>query len=529
MSFERKTFFISTNSTCAQEKAKDAFSTTQWQMPEKTGSQCISCSDRKVRERREAFAAANQTAPTSADADSGSTPAWPQDASKADCERYILGAPELALPSVCTKTCQAMYGLKGRKNWHTVAPKLDTSGISAQQKLGYLRAAHTDLSHFGGRDGIVSALKQSGIVWPLIPLDAQFLVDRCDQCRLNTSRDGVCAQPRHLPTPHQAGEVIGWDLKSIVPSKPKKWIMLLAVCFTSHKVWAWDLDPKQASLKNVQNIMLRFFAEHELPAVTWTDNGGQFATVIGQALYNAIGVQPRTIPPGRPQSNGLTEKYNHLLDLTHRGNRAELLAAVIALNQRPLPGLDHSPEQLWRLLRPATSRWQAVHVRKELHGEKPILSDQEWLNFLDAQPLDKEDLRKKAAALADKLLPIKRAIDHKKLRAKMQRQLKWTRRSKQKSQMALLSGDRVVSRTTQYVSRTQPIKYETRGDTVREFTVLHVAQGFVQIQDDQTGEILWKHESFLKAMPRALPPDDQNMPTPCKRCPALLQLAMLPT
>ena len=333
MSFERKTFFISTNSTCAQEKAKDAFSTTQWQMPEKTGSQCISCSDRKVRERREAFAAANQTAPTSADADSGSTRAWPQDASKADCERYILGAPELALPSVCTKTCQAMYGLKGRKNWHTVAPKLDTSGISAQQKLGYLRAAHTDLSHFGGRDGIVSALKQSGIVWPLIPLDAQFLVDRCDQCRLNTSRDGVCAQPRHLPTPHQAGEVIGWDLKSIVPSKPKKWIMLLAVL---------------------------------------------------------------------------------------QGNRAELLTAVIALNQRPLPGLDHSPEQLWRLLRPATSRWQAVHVRKELHGEKPILSDQEWLNFLDAQPLDKEDLRKKAAALADKLLPIKRAIDHKKLRAKMQ-------------------------------------------------------------------------------------------------------------
>jgi len=241
-------------------------------MPEKTGSQCISCSDRKVRERREAFATANQTAPTSADANSGSTPAWPQDASKADCERYILGAPELALASVSTKTCQAMYGLKGRKNWHTAAPKLDTSGISAQQKLGYLRAARTDLSHFGGRDGIVSALKQSGIVWPLIPLDAQFLVDRCDQCRLNTSRDGVCAQPRHLPTPHQAGEVIGWDLKSILPSKPKKWIMLLAVYFTSHKVWAWDLDPKQASLKNVQNINARVtsskvFQDYEMPTM----------------------------------------------------------------------------------------------------------------------------------------------------------------------------------------------------------------------------------------------------------------------
>ncbi|CAL1131098.1 unnamed protein product [Cladocopium goreaui] len=165
-------------------------------MPEKTGSQCISCSDRKVRERREAFATANQTAPTSADANSGSTPAWPQDASKADCERYILGAPELALPSVCTKTCQAMYGLKGRKNWHTVAPKLDTSGISAQQKLGYLQAARADLSLHCLATHPPGCPVLGG---PLRPVSAQYKQRRC----IN------------------AGEVIGWDLKSIVPSKPK--------------------------------------------------------------------------------------------------------------------------------------------------------------------------------------------------------------------------------------------------------------------------------------------------------------------
>lgn len=127
-------------------------------MPEKTGSQCISCSDRKVRERREAFATANQTAPTSADANSGSTPAWPQDASKADCERYILG------------------------------------------------------------------------------------------------------------------EVIGWDLKSIVPSKPKILDHAAGSLLYFPQSVAWDLDPKQASLKNVQNINARVtsskvFQDYEMPTM----------------------------------------------------------------------------------------------------------------------------------------------------------------------------------------------------------------------------------------------------------------------
>jgi hypothetical protein len=48
--------------------------------------------------------------------------------------------------------------------------------------------------------------------------------------------------------------------------------MLLAVYFTSHKVWAWDLDPKQASLKNVQNINARVtsskvFQDYEMPTM----------------------------------------------------------------------------------------------------------------------------------------------------------------------------------------------------------------------------------------------------------------------
>lgn len=104
------------------------------------------------------------------------------------------------------------------------------------------------------------------------------------------------------------------------------------------------MSSSQISLKHVQGAILRFMAGHELPAATRTDNEGQFTGVLTLALFNATGCQPRTIPPGRPQSNGLTGKFNHLLALTRRGHRDQLLTAVVALNSQPVPELGHTPK-----------------------------------------------------------------------------------------------------------------------------------------------------------------------------------------
>ena len=325
----------------AKEKPKDAFSTTQWNNSKKTGSQCKACGEAKTVKRQAEFAAQNKR---NLDGDIKDSNHWPAGATKADCERYILQVDDTSLPSVCVKTYQAMHCLKGARTWRTKVPKQDHSTLTVQQKLQYLRAAHCkDLSHIGGRDSMVRMLQQEKVTWNLLALDCQFLVDRCDDCRLASSREKIAPALRHLPTPNSAGDCLGWDLKTVTPSKSSKWHMLLCVDFCSHKVWAWDLNSNQISLKHVQNIMLRFMAEHELPAVTWSDNGGQFTGVVTQALFHATGCQSRTIPPGRPQSNGLTEKFNHLMDLTHRGQRDQLLPAVIALNSKHVPALGYSP------------------------------------------------------------------------------------------------------------------------------------------------------------------------------------------
>ena len=111
-----------------------------------------------------------------------------------------------------------------------------------------------------------------------------------------------------MPTPMQAGEVIGWDLKKVKVSGAEPWVMLLAVDFTSQKVWAWDLDVGAATLENVYGLIIRFQHEHELSSVNYCDNGGQFRHVLAAALERAFGVKPMHTPPSRPQVNGLVKE-----------------------------------------------------------------------------------------------------------------------------------------------------------------------------------------------------------------------------
>ena len=89
-------------------------------------------------------------------------------------------------------------------------------------------------------------------------LDAAWHIARCEECRTNTTRQACAAQSRHLPTPGLAGDVIGFDIKTVTPhDQSPRWNMLVAVDFCTRKTWAWSMDDKAATLTNVQNIMIR--------------------------------------------------------------------------------------------------------------------------------------------------------------------------------------------------------------------------------------------------------------------------------
>lgn len=265
----------------------------------------------------------------------------------------------------------------------------------------------------------------------------------------------------------------------------------------------------------MQDLLLRFFCEQELPLVVWTDNGGPFRNVIQAALEQSIGVKPRHIPPGRPQANSLVEVYNRILDSAHGGERDRLLSAVVAYNHMPQPRFGASPETLWRVLRPPHSRWRNLQVANLLHGPKPELTDEQWLHYLCEEDKFKVDHYKQAAdKFHETLKPVQEAMASKHLRENMQRALKYDNKRTQSSDAPLLSGDRVIAKNTQYTSKTGKGKFETKDGEVREYVVLSVSQGFVQVEDIATGSRMCKHEANLKLMPSALEPDDSNVSKP---------------
>ena len=90
----------------------------------------------------------------------------------------------------------------------------------------------------------------------------------------------------------------------------------------------------------VQNILLKFYYEVEMPSIIWSDNGGQFKSIVEVAVERSLGIKPKHIPAGRPESNGLTETFNRVLDTSHGGIRSKLMQAVAAYNSKNLASIS---------------------------------------------------------------------------------------------------------------------------------------------------------------------------------------------
>jgi hypothetical protein len=284
--------------------------------------------------------------------------------------------------------------------------------------------------------------------------------------------------------------------------------------FSCAQAWSWDLNFKGATLRAVQDIMIKFYTDVDLPVASWTDNAGAFRNIISAAIEATLGVRARTIPPGRPQSNGLVECRNKIFDASCGGQRARLAAATIAYNQKNT-AVGLPPETIWRLLRPQESRWRNMHLKNAME-EPSALTEEEWVAYLDAKQYDKESLEEKAKSLHQLIQPLRNAISSKKLRQRMKSQLKWIRKRPNKTAMPLVAGDMVLSRNTQYVAKSGPRKFETTQEGVETFEVLQCRQGFAEVKNLRTGQVSWKHEANLKLWPRSMPPDDAYFPTPLK-------------
>ena len=181
------------------------------------------------------------------------------------------------------------------------------------------------------------------------------------------------------------------------------------------------------------------------------------------------------------------------------------MSAIVALNNAPLPGHGVSPETLWRALRPLQSRWRNLGLKEAIHGKRATLSEEEWLSYIDEcdrrVTIENEDPKKLCARIEEKMAPIREAVESEAYRKQMARRLQWKRDSAP-GIAALMSGDRVICKNSQYVSKVGEGKFQHRDGATREYRVLSVSQGFVELEEIGTGSVTKRHESDLKIMPR---------------------------
>ena len=140
------------------------------------------------------------------------------------------------------QSLQAMHAVGNRPEWWKRGMKLDDSQIPVQQKIMMLQASHQDQMHLDGREGMVRALHDEGKRWLNMDLDAAYVLRHCSHCLATSTRGVAEPAPRHLPRPMAAGDILGVDLKKVVPPDGAPWVMLLLVDFATNRLWAFDMD-----------------------------------------------------------------------------------------------------------------------------------------------------------------------------------------------------------------------------------------------------------------------------------------------
>ncbi|CAJ1396613.1 unnamed protein product [Effrenium voratum] len=313
----------------------------------------------------------------------------------------------------------------------------------------------------------------------------------------------------------------------VTPPGGDRWCMMVLLDFTSNRLWAWDMDEDKKGVGDVQSLLVRWYSEIEVPLVIWSD-GSQFRSVLSEAVKLSLGVEPRFIPPGRPQSNGLVEVMNRVLDGSHGGDRSQLMLAVAAHNAMPTRKHGICPEAIWRACRPVESRWKHKTVQSVLGHPPTDLSSEEWDSFLSAHAaLTTDDYKQAIATFEAKMQPVQEALQDQHARSALAQQLKYQRKKTRASAMPLLSGDRVIVRASQYRSACGYGKFETdKGGGLKEYVVKSINSSIAQIEELGTGVLGFKHVGMLKALPNSMPSNVADDPGPSPR--AKRQLERLP-
>ena len=137
-------------------------------------------------------------------------------------------------------------------------------------------------------------------------------ISKCTHC--NTLTPPNPRSPRGtIPAPSAPFEVWGIDLVGPFP-RDRRGRQYLLTCVDHLTGWAEAIPIASKKAETVQEAFMdHIVARYGLPQVLLSDNGGEFTSTAFENWLREYGVDHHLTSPYHPQSNGMTERFNGVI------------------------------------------------------------------------------------------------------------------------------------------------------------------------------------------------------------------------
>jgi hypothetical protein len=150
--------------------------------------------------------------------------------------------------------------------------------------------------------------------WSSMYRDVRQYVQSCVKCAARKTSFHHSQTPLlSIPRPTQPFESLGIDVLGPLPTtrQKNKYIVVITDYFTR---WPIALPMKNQRASTIATLLVeQVFCQHGFPATLLSDRGSNFLSELMKAVLHVFHVKKLNTTSYHPQTNGLTERFNHTL------------------------------------------------------------------------------------------------------------------------------------------------------------------------------------------------------------------------
>ena len=177
-----------------------------------------------------------------------------------------------------------------------------------------LKSMHDDTvaGHLGAKRTIQRLITR--FYWRGMNADVHRHIEHCENCLKNkVSRHNGLIPSGSLPIPTQPFEFVAVDFLGPLPKTTQRNVSILVITDYLTR-WAEAIAlPNQQARTYASAFIERVVLRHGAPRVLLSDNAKDFTGVVASEIYELCKIRKIKTSAYHPQTNGLTERFNHTL------------------------------------------------------------------------------------------------------------------------------------------------------------------------------------------------------------------------